>query len=68
MYTKQKYLISVVSENGIDVGSRVFLRNRYEEIRDELAGVKLEQICGEDGTLKEKIDVQKELWEWSFHG
>jgi hypothetical protein len=47
-----------LGNNGGDVGYSIFTRNRYETLREDLLGIRLEDICGDDGTTKGKAEVE----------
>jgi hypothetical protein len=49
VYKAEVFNNGVIGEDGSDVGLSIFSRNRYDEIRGLLLGIRLEQICGGGG-------------------
>jgi hypothetical protein len=50
-----------ISDDGEDIGETIFTRNRYVVIKEDLAGIRLEQICGDDGTIKGKVEIERNI-------
>jgi hypothetical protein len=49
----------VVGDNIDDIGEVIFMRNRYAILKERLAGVRLEQLCGDDGNIRAKLDIER---------